>query len=174
MTPEDFLLPDFANFEPLERPEELLLWLEWRFGFRPEDFSDYAFWQKISGKGIFIAHNQAEPIHCGRLGGFGLMVMRRRPPRGKPTSIFFQRFGHLAVRNCVALSDHELDDYIRGVPIPRDAHEDLSRGDCIVSVAGQVLGCGRFEDNLVRNQWPKYYGLECEKMGGFQWSHSDD
>ena len=62
MTPEDFFLPAYADFKPLEHPEELLGWLQWRYGFSPDAFTAYRFWQKLSGKGIFIAAKDAEPI----------------------------------------------------------------------------------------------------------------
>ena len=84
------------------------------------------------------------------------MVMRRPPPRGKPTSVFLQRFGRHASRNVVELTSTELQVYLSRAPLAV-TRTNLTSGDCIVRYEGRVLGCGRYTDGRLVNYWPKHF-----------------
>ena len=75
---------------------------------------------------------------------------------GKPTSIFLQRFGRDASRNVIELTVGELQRYLARSPLAV-ARPNLTYGDCIVRYKGRVLGCGRYEDGLLVNYWPKHF-----------------
>ena len=130
-------------------------WCEWRFGINRDVFGDYSFWQKVGRSEIWIAPRGNQPLVCGRLVSFGLLVMRRDPPRGTPTSTFVQRFGAHATHNIIDLSLAQLKRYVRREPIQIDKSL-LSDGDCIVAHGQQIIGCGRFADGSLTNVWPKH------------------
>jgi len=131
-------------------------WCEWRFGLNPKVFRNYRFWTKAEKGDVWIASAASTPLDVGKLAAFGLLVMRRLPPRGKPTTIFLQRFGESANRNCIELGHGDLLTYMdrKAVSVTED---NVTRGSCIVKAQGRVIGCGRWEDGKLINQWPKYY-----------------
>ena len=131
-------------------------WCLAHFGIPPEVFAGHRFWQKQGQSEIWIAPRDNTPASVGCLVSFGLMVMRRPPPRGKPTSIFLQRFGRDASRNVIELTVGELQRYLARSPLAV-ARPNLTYGDCIVRYKGRVLGCGRYEDGLLVNYWPKHF-----------------
>ncbi|MEE2758035.1 MAG: hypothetical protein VYA30_15360 [Myxococcota bacterium] len=130
-------------------------WCHWRFDMNPNTFRDYRFWQKVGQTEVWIAPRENEPFVLGCLVSFGMMVMRRDPPRGKPTSIFLQRFGAHARRNIIDLNRGQLADYVRRKAIQIE-QPDLSDGDCIVTYGRQILGCARYADGHLNNAWPKH------------------
>ena len=154
-TPEGSSLRNSVEFRLHENQALIPEWCHWHFGMRLTTFKDYRFWQKIGRTEIWIAPKDNEPFALGCLVSFGMLVMRRDPPRGKPTSIFLQRFGSNASRNIVHLNDEQLAHYVRREAVEIEAKQ-LSYGDCVVAHGRQILGCGRYEDGYVRNAWPKH------------------
>jgi len=91
-----------------------------------------------------------------------MLVMRKPPPRGKPTSYFLQRFGHLAKRNHLVLDGEELRQYCLRTPL-EVSDSDLTDGYCIISSRTHVLGCGRLADGVLTNMWPKHFTSQLSK-----------
>jgi NOL1/NOP2/fmu family ribosome biogenesis protein len=81
---------------------EVLEWWDERFGIAPETFDGHSFWEKGAGKVWVFAGESPSPTPVE---GLGMTFLRTRQEHWKPTTVAVQRFGHLATRNVVDLSD---------------------------------------------------------------------
>jgi hypothetical protein len=83
----------------------------------------------------------------------GVMVMRKPPPSGKPTSVFLQRIGAHARRNAVDLTMAQLPVFLSGEWLEVEAPE--ARGHVVVRCALGVVGCGWLEEGRrLKSQLP--------------------
>lgn len=125
-----------------------------RFGIDPQIFADHAFWRPVGGRLIRIAARACRPADDFALDSIGMQVMRRPPPRGKPTSVFLQRFGATATRNVYRLDDAQTERFLRRQPVEVVPVDD-GRGYVIVRGADGVLGCGRIDGQTLHSEVPK-------------------
>ena len=149
-------MPSSAVFEALDDQDLVPNWCAERFGIDKVVFSQHRFWSKKNRGDVWITSAESVPVDLGKVSAFGLLVMRRYPPRGKPTSVFLQRFAGSANRNFVDLTRDQLRQYFARDPLPIN-DPNLSRGSCVVRARGRVIGCGRWDEGLLINQWPKHY-----------------
>ena len=71
----------------------------------------------------------------------------------KPTTNFLQRFGDIAIKHIIFLTEEEAIKYARGEDIPNNLPRDGFV--IVVDARGDVLGCGVQKDNLLVNQVSK-------------------
>ncbi len=143
---------DSAVFEPHPDRAGLLRWFEYRFGMASAAFTDFDFWQQPGKRTTWIARAGIVLPEGLEVMTVGLVALRDPPPRAKPTSVFLQRFGHLATKGVQTIEDHEVEAFLAGTPRPAD--EGLN-GYVIVRTARHVLGCGRVRDGELVTQLPR-------------------
>jgi hypothetical protein len=141
-----------AEFELYPEAEALLAWLERKFGLPPATFAAHRFWHRPGHKAIWIAAADCVPPPGLRVEALGMLVARDPPPRGKPTSVFLQRFAAGATRNAYDLDDADAARFLAGEPLPAKGDE---KGYCVVRWRGRVLGCGQAAEGQVRSTLPR-------------------
>lgn len=133
---------------------EVLDWWEDRFTIAPETFDDHTFWEKGAGKIWIFAGDSPEQTGVE---GLGMTFLRTRQEHWKPTTTAVQRFGHLATKNVVDLSNEEAKRFAAG-----DDQEVAWDGDwgyliATRDVAGECapLGVGLYLHGELRSVVPK-------------------
>jgi hypothetical protein len=128
-----------AAFEPLPAAQAgaVVAHLEARFGLAAA-LVDHRFWHRPGTPSLWLAHASLVPPPTLRTESVGLCAFRDPPPRGKPTNVFIQRFGHLATRGCVELPAVLTVPFLQGDPL--EVTETAERGWVIVRVDGRALG----------------------------------
>lgn len=147
-------MPDSDAYEPL--PDQALIprYCAARFGVDPAVFAEHVFWRPVGGRLIRIAARGCVPPPGLGIDSLGMQVMRRPPPRGKPTSVFLQRFCGAATRNAYRIGPAETARFMRREPVPI-APVDDGRGYAIVFGPDGVLGCGRVDGDVLLSEIPK-------------------
>ena len=85
--------------------------------------------------------------------------MRKPPPKGKPTSVFLQRFGHTAFRNVYRLSESEAFRFLKRELLAVEPKDD-ARGYALVRTEDRVIGCGRIKGQTLHSEIPKHWLAE--------------
>ncbi len=137
-------------FEPHADRAGLLAWIEARFGIPPAAFDDFDLLRR--GKTTWLARRGVVPPTGVEVLAVGTAVLRGDPPRIKPTSVFLQRFGHLATRAVQTLPDEAVGRFLAGEAFPAD---DGLRGYVIVRTGTLVVGCGLARDGALTCQIPR-------------------
>ena len=159
MIREAFSLRAYENFEPMENQSLVPRWCDNHFGIDQGVFRDYRFWQRAGGRGIWITPTTFELPADLDLAALGMLVMRKSPPKGKPTSVFLQRFGETAFRNVYVLSEEQALSFLKREPLAVQAVDD-ARGYALVRTANRVIGCGRIAGGQLHSEIPKHWLAE--------------
>lgn len=152
-----------ADFEPLpaERADDVFTYLDDRFGLGRAVFAGHRFWHRPGSPALWIAAAALRPPAVGAVSGMGLCAFRDPPPRGKPSNVFFQRFGRAATRGVWELPEAHASAYLAGASLVVD---DLStRGWVLVRSGGQVLGRGWLERGCLKGELKRAWR---EGLGG--------
>ena len=158
MTREASSLLVYESFKALDDQMLLPTWCENHFDISPRVFDGYTFWQRQSGKGVWITAPGFRKVEHHSVAAMGMLVMRQFPPKGKPTSVFLQRFGQTATRNVYELEPQQVDGFLRREPIPVTPVDD-KRGYALVR-SGGVIGCGRISGRVLISEIPKHWLAE--------------
>jgi NOL1/NOP2/fmu family ribosome biogenesis protein len=147
-TPADRVVPGRAS------RAEVVDWWEDRFGIPPETFDGHRFWEKGTGKIWVFAGESSDPTSVE---GLGMTFLRTRQEHWKPTTVAVQRFGHLATRNVVDLSDAAARRFAAGEDQQLDWDGDWGYLIAARAVAGDraPLGVGLFLHGELRSVVPK-------------------
>ena len=137
-------MPDSDVFEHHPESTAIRAWLDDRYRLAPEVLDAYALWHRVGRPAIWMARRGVVLPVGPVVQAVGLMVMRKPPPSGKPTSVFLQRVGAHARRNAVDLEMDRVPDFLAGESLEVDAPE--ARGHVVVRCALGVLGCGWLEE----------------------------
>lgn len=134
--------------------EEVLDWWAERFEIPPETFADVSFWEKGAGKIWVFAGESASPT---TVEGLGMTFLRTRQEHWKPTTVAVQRFGHLATKNVVHLSDEAARRFAAGEDQDVDWDGDWGYLIATREVAGErvPLGVGLYLHGELRSVVPK-------------------
>ena len=159
MIPEGSFLPVYGKFELLDEQSLIPNWCWNHFGLPREAFEPFRFWRRRPGKSIWIAPKSLVPVDHNETVSFGLLVMRKSPPKGKPTSIFLQRFGGLADRNVYEISPEMVTPFLMRRPTSVQPIDD-KKGYAIVRSQGAILGCGRIVGQELISEVPKHWLAE--------------
>ena len=149
----------YEKFEPMENQSLVPRWCDNHFGIDQGVFRDYRFWQRCGGRGIWITPAGFQLPADLNLAALGMLVMRKPPPQGKPTSVFLQRFGGTAFRNVYVLTEEEALSFLKREPLSIKAVDD-ARGYALVRTANRIVGCGRIADGLLHSEIPKHWLAE--------------
>lgn len=129
-------------------------WCHHHFGLAAATFAQHAFVYRPGAPAIWIVASDADVPHDPLPETVGLLVMRKAPPRGKPTSVFLQRFGGAATRNVYILGPDDAERFLRRETLTVVPVDD-GRGYCVVRTADYVLGCGRVEGTSLISEVPR-------------------
>lgn len=147
-------MPDSAAFELLPDQGIVPAWCADRFGIDPQVFAGHRFWRRAGTRVIRIAAARSLVPDGLAAETIGMQVMRKPPPRGKPTSVFLQRFGATAHRNTYVLDPERAARFLRREAVEIDPVDD-AHGYCVVRTPERVLGCGRVDGGLLYSEIPQ-------------------
>lgn len=126
----------------------VLGFLETRYGLGPEALGGHTLWHRPGTPALWIAARDVEPPTGRCTEGIGLCAFRDPPPKGKPTTVFLLRFGHLATRGVVEVDAASAEAFGPDVELP--LADATLRGWVIVRHDGRVLGRGWASDGRLK------------------------
>ena len=156
MTRGAFSLLVYEKFEPLTDQSLVPRWCKNHFEIKQSTFDGYRFWQRRNGKGIWITPKSFKCVAHQNVAALGMLVMRKPPPKGKPTTVFLQRFGQQASRNVYVLSESEALRFLTRETLTITPHDD-ARGYALVRTEDRIIGCGRVTGNQLCSEIPKHW-----------------
>lgn len=125
-----------------EERKEILGYLEERFGIPQNVFENYEILRGVSNFWLFPKTNYLDKLRGLDVQTVGLLFLRKVSKYLKPTSVFLQRFGHLATKNIVILSQEEISILKEKNKI--EIELDLEPGYVILKDKYWILGCGLY------------------------------
>ena len=81
----------YEKFEPMQAQGLVPRWCANHFGIDPLSFESYQFWRRMDGRSIWITPDSFMLPDGVDLASVGMLVMRKPPPKGKPTSVLHQK-----------------------------------------------------------------------------------
>ena len=157
-----FSLLVYESFKPLDDQGLVPTWCSNHFDIDPTIFDGYTFWRRQSGKGVWITAPGFEEVRHESIAALGMLVMRQLPPKGKPTSVFLQRFGQSASRNVYQIDEVDVISFLERKPL-EIAPIDDRRGYALVRTRDRIIGCARVKDGRLVSEIPKHWLAE---LGG--------
>ncbi len=152
-------------FEPLPREHEVFGYLIDKFGFRKQDFRPYRLWHRPGHASIWMSRTECLPCSEVKVHSVGILLFRKMPPRGFPTTAFILRFGHLAGRSVLDLSWDQALDLMLGKSIP-DPGGSQGKGPYVLRTLGRGLGRGWIGQSELKLDVPKIWKAQLA-----QWLH---
>ncbi|RKX61244.1 MAG: hypothetical protein DRP29_00930 [Thermodesulfobacteriota bacterium] len=125
-----------------EERKEILGYLEERFGIPQNVFENYEILRGVSNFWLFPKTDYLDKLRGLDVQTVGLLFLRKVSKYLKPTSVFLQRFGHLATKNIVILSQEEISILKEKNKI--EIELDLEPGYVILKDKHWILGCGLY------------------------------
>jgi hypothetical protein len=125
-----------------EEREEVLKYLEERFGIEKTYFDNYEILRGVSNFWLFPKTPYLEKIKSLQVQTVGLLFLRKVSIYLKPTSVFLQRFGHLAKKNILVLPDDVISALKEKNKV--EINLDLEPGYVILKDKYWILGCGLY------------------------------
>ncbi len=125
-----------------EERKEILNYLEERFGIDPLNFKEYEILRGVSNFWLFPKTQYLENLQKLQVQTVGLLFLRKVSKYFKPTSAFLQRFGYLAKKNIVHLSEELVLTLIKQKKI--EIELNLEPGYVILKNKYWILGCGLY------------------------------
>lgn len=147
-------MPGSVGFEPLPDQDRIRAFFQWRYGIEPAVFAEHVFLGRPGARSVWIAARSCHAPATVEPESMGIQVMRKPPPRGKPSSVFLQRFAATACRNVYVLDAAGAARFLRREAQPIEPVDD-GRGYCVVRTARRVLGCGRVDGRTLLSEIPK-------------------
>ncbi len=144
-----------------EEREEILNFLEDRFGIERTLFENYLFLKGTTNYWMFPKTEHLPNLKKLIPEVVGLLFLRKVSKYLKPTSAFLQRFGKYATKNVVTLNEAQLLALKEKMPLKIDL--PISPGYVILRDESWILGCGLylpgklyafFEEKLMKNLTP--------------------
>ncbi len=132
--------------------DELLSYIESRFGISREVFENYKF--KVKGRDVWIFSEDA-PEDLKGLNRVGLRFARGLGKSVKLTTAVIQIFGKYATRNVYEISEEKLEDFLRGKDVEIGEVNSIDRGQVIVKFGEDILGSALYDGKTLKNQIPK-------------------
>jgi len=125
-----------------EERKEVLEYLEERFGISAFYFEKYDILRGVSNFWLFPKTTYLEILKNLQIQTVGLLFLRKVSKYLKPTSVFLQRFGYLAKKNIVSLSEEII--LILKEKNKVEITLDLEPGYVILKNNHWILGCGLY------------------------------
>ena len=159
MTQEAFSLLVYESFKALDDQTLVPTWCLNHFDIKPSVFDGYSFWSRQSGQSVWITAPGFEPVDHPNIAAMGMLVMRQLPPKGKPTSVFLQRFGETASRNVYVIDEASVIPFLKREALQVDPVDDR-KGYALVRTRDRIIGCGRLNGHLLISEIPKHWLAE--------------
>ncbi len=125
-----------------EERKKVLGYLEERFGISASYFEKYDILRGVSNFWLFPKTTYLEILKNLQIQTVGLLFLRKVSKYLKPTSVFLQRFGYLAKKNIVSLSEEII--LILKEKNKVEITLDLEPGYVILKNNHWILGCGLY------------------------------
>lgn len=132
--------------------DEVLSYIESRFGISREVFQNYKF--KVKGGDVWIFSKDA-PENLNGLNRIGLRFARGLGKNIKLTTAVIQIFGRYATKNVYEISEEKLEDFLRGKDIEIGEVNNIDKGQVIVKFGEDILGSALYDGKTLKNQIPK-------------------
>ena len=127
--------------------EKVLSYLEERFGIPPKEFDRYEILKGVSNYWLFPKVEILPKLRFFYIQTVGFLFLRKVSKYYKPTSVFLQRFGYLATKNIVVLSDEELAVLKRDKRLFKNLN--IEPGYIILKDKNWILGCALYVDGKI-------------------------
>ena len=141
-------------FEPYPDQEIVPNWGFFWLGLDRGVFAESVFVHRPGSPAIWVTSKDAHLVGTPLPETVGLLVMRKPPPKGKPTSVFLQRFAAGATKNVYTLGPEDAERFLRREPVAIVPVDD-QRSYCVVRTPAFVLGCGRIEGTTLVSEVPR-------------------
>jgi hypothetical protein len=125
-----------------EERQQILFYLEERFGIKKEVFEAYQFFKGATHYWLFPKTEKLFLLKKLSPESVGLLFLRKIKDYLKPTSTFLQRFGKYATKNIVQLNENQLKSLQENKKIPIEL--SISPGYVILRDENWILGCGLY------------------------------
>lgn len=147
---------------PNEIKENVLEYLDQRFGLSRELFTQFAFYLGTRGR-IILGPTKIDPSL--KVDTLGLLIARLQA-NIKPSSNLFLTFGTYVVRNMVDLDREDAITYARGYDLKPDPEScrKASDGYVMLRYNGFPLGCGLLKSGHLKNMLPRAKRLELRHL----------
>ena len=142
--------------------EQVLTYLQKRFGIEPSVFDGFAFFEGTNGR-VYLGPRAVSDLSLAK--SIGILIARVQ--KGiKPTSHLFQVFGRSVSRNTVSLIRQQAVAYMKGNPVMllTEQFDQAQPGWVMLSFRGEPLGCGLLKDKSVQSVLPKGYRLSVKHL----------
>lgn len=144
----------YDAFELWADPEPVITWFEGYFGIDGARLRTLRWWRRPGGT-IWASSPGVELEGLAQVQTVGLVVMRKPPPRGMPSSAFLRRYVQGATRQVVTLDPSIAARFVRGEVVPVPAMATAEPGMVLVRVDATVLGRGRVRDDGLHPELPR-------------------
>ncbi len=145
--------------------KEILDYLTNRFGISPETFSNFCLLRK--GNSVWMVWDTPdlrEALGLLNIETAGIPLLRKRPPRWKPTTAGVQFLGSQVTRNVIDLDGDSVASFLEGRTLYGEF--DVERGYVMIRSKGRVLGCGFYDKGKLRSQVPKEWREQMKPTEG--------
>lgn len=149
----------YESFKALDDQTCVPRWCLNHFDIETKVFDGYTFWRRQSGQSIWITAPGFEPVNHPSIAALGMLVMRQFPPKGKPTSVFLQRFGQTASRNVYEVDEASVIPFLQRDTLNIEPIDDR-KGYALVRTRDRILGCGRIKGTTLVSEIPKHWFAE--------------
>lgn len=149
----------YESFKMLDDQTLVPNWCLNHFEIEPDVFEGYIFWRRQSGQSVWITAPGFEQVDHPNIAAMGMLVMRQLPPKGKPTSVFLQRFGQTASRNVYEIDEASVIPFLKREALQVDPVDDR-KGYALVRTRNRVIGCGRLNGRVLVSEIPKHWLAE--------------
>jgi NOL1/NOP2/fmu family ribosome biogenesis protein len=148
------------TINPGQIKEEVLIYLEERFGLSRSLFDSYGLYLAPKGK-VYLGPRKA-PANI-RIVTIGLHIARAEGAI-KPTTNLFQVFGDRITKNVVSLAKEQVKDFVRGNDIQLPDTAGQSDGYVHVRYLDYDLGCAHLKGKGLKNMVPKAKRIELKMI----------
>lgn len=130
----------------------LLEYCEERLGISRELFDEYSFYEGSKNK-IYIIKRLLSLRFTPESSGLCIFRFDKTP---KPTTNFLQLFSSNISKNILDIDKNKLMEYCKGknLEIVNDT-DKIEPGFIAIRYNGNIVGCGHWNKNIVKNQLPK-------------------
>lgn len=145
--------------------KEVLDYLADRFGIPPETFDGFCLLRK--GNSVWMvsdAPDLRKALGLLNIETAGIPLLRKRPPRWKPTTAGVQFLGPQATRNVIDLDEDSISPFLEGQTLYGEF--DVDPGYVIIRSEGRILGCGFYDRGKLRSQVPKEWRQQMKPTEG--------
>jgi hypothetical protein len=137
-----------------EERQKVLSYLEERFGIPPETFEFYSILKGVSNYWLFPKTELLPKLRFFQIQTVGLLFLRKVSKYLKPTSVFLQRFGYLASKSIITLTQEELSLLKEKGKLFKEF--PIEPGYVILKDRDWILGCGLYVNGkLISHLEPK-------------------